>query len=146
MLSHKVVLRIRRNVASSGYSWTDEDFYQDEIGRANVNDNQGFKVAEAQSGARTLFLTDDNYKNIEIDFIMNRPGTLQKLKNLRDWRSDSGRLLVYPSFDENPSMYFDCILKPGDIPDHLFLKGFQKASDVLKVSFLEFQKNVPIVE
>lgn len=146
MRSINVAVRIARNVAASGYTWTNEDFYEDETMRENVPDNQGFSIQYSQYGKPTKFLLDDNYKKLSIQFILNRSGTLQKLKNIRDWISNGGRLLVYPAFKEQPDLYYDCIIEPGSIPDHIFLKGYAKAREVLTVKFLEFQKNAAIVE
>lgn len=147
MLSNRIAVRVARNVAGGGgYTWVNEDFYEDEAEMAEAPDGQKYAVQRSQDGAPTLFLLDENYKTVAIRFRLNRRGTLQKLKNLRDWKSDGGRLLVYPAMQSDTSLYYDCVLEPGSIPDGLFRRGWQAAGETLTVRFLEFQKNAAIVQ
>lgn len=141
-----IAVRISRNTASSGYTWVNQDFYMDEVLDVPIPDGQKYVIQRSQSQAPTLTLIGDNYKTFSITFILARRGTLEKLKTLRDWTADGGRLLVYPKFQADPDIYYDCLLQPGSIPDQMIFKGWDHAKDTINVTFVEFQKNAAIVE
>ena len=142
MLSNKVAVRISRSTAASPppYTWVNTDFYEDEVMVNLFGDGRGYTVQTSQSGVPTLFLLTENYRDFTVQFKLNRMSTLQKLKTLRDWTSDSGRLVIYPSYSENPTYFLTVIMLPGSVPDYIFLKGYEKAEEILTVRFLEYDK------
>lgn len=141
-----VAVRIKYNVSESSYDWQNWDFYEDEVGIVNTPPDQKYLIQKAQMGNPTIKRLGSRYDKVVIEFINEHADTLQKLKNIRDWTADGGRLLVYPVMRADSDIYYDCLLQPNSIPDRIGFKGFDKARDRITVTFLEFQKEAAIAE
>lgn len=103
-------------------------------------------VQTAQNGQPTFLLlmdTTNPYSRIPVTFRIHGDSTLGKLRTIRNHLlSGGGNLLrLYPKYVDDQSLFYDCIVDPGSIPDQSVFSGEDRAGQTVTLEFVEITKD-----
>ncbi len=113
-----------------------------DFGRKEILDSEVFpfidsRIARAQNGAPTLIIASDEYHIIKIDFRIHGTVTEGKLTGLRNFILAGGVVRVFPKWYDDPSVYYDCIVRPETLQLISAFSGQSRAGKKLSIEFLE---------
>lgn len=123
------------------------DFDRKEILDSEVFPFIDSRIERAQKGTPTLIIASDEYHIIKIDFRIHGTVTEGKLTGLRNFILSGGTVRVFPKWYDDPSIYYDCIIRPETLQLISAFSGQSRAGKKLSIEFLEVtQENQYIIE
>lgn len=103
-------------------------------------------VQTAQNGQPTFLMlmdTTNPFSRISVTFRIHGDSTLGKLRTIRNHLMSGGGnvLRLYPKHYDDPSLYYDCVVDPGSIPDQSIFSGENRGGQSVTLEFIEITKD-----
>ena len=128
-------LKIQR-LNSSGIPLVDYLFDEKEVINATPVRKQRTRVDRNQKNKPTLLQLSAPKTEIVVQFRIHNEQTIGKLTTLRNLAKQNTRVRVFPGWQDDPTISYDCIM-PVLIPIYPIAIGQYRGGEVVEVTFRE---------
>lgn len=94
----------------------------------------------AQNGQPTFLILQNSvipYRIVNVQFRIHGISTLGKLLTIRDHLLSARLVRVFPKWQSDQSVFYDCFADPASIPEQHFFSGEDRGGEILNLEFRE---------